>query len=247
MFEVSFEFFLKIIGLYPSRFLHLIQLVHISIEVILSIYNHYTDFSINNPKFNIFFIVDIFQTEVFILLQIYIYYRVHKLKSTNFYEKIFKYFKWRLSKKSQKRFTREIWIIVITRIIRYLLYVPNSNSFSYSFAVASAELVVSSSGLLVALFFTNLIEKQKLLKYQILNKIKLNTFDKKISEMIKMEQKILKTFSHELVITIAYNYFQMLTCLYWLFIRVTHNRLRIRSGELKIHIYISNEPFLLHK
>lgn len=231
MFEVSVEFLLKIIGLYPSRYSLIVQITLVSIGIFSTIMHKYIFYSNNQSalKMNIFFVVDIFQNEMFILLQIYIYYCVYKKRSDGFFEKLFKYFKWRILEKSQKRLKLYISIIVGTRFIRFILYFPSASFVVL--AVASAEIVLSMSDLLFVVLLENLIERQKILQHRVLKRIKVENIDTKIFEMIRMERKILKRFSYELYVTILYNYFQMIVCLYWFFMRISHRRLRSGSGQ----------------
>lgn len=185
-------------------------------------------------KITIFFIADVVQEEVIIIIQIYFYYRIYQLSSRKFYSETFKYFKWRLNESSQKRLKIRMGFIVLTRIVRFALYFPNY--FLYTYVVASAELVLSTSDFIIVLILENLIEKQKLLKFQIshAHRVNVKNFDKKIYQMIRMERKIIKRFSHELLITISYNYFMLIVCLYWSFVRITRGKLRNRHGKLNL-------------
>lgn len=231
MFEVWTEFWLKMIGIYPSPYLLRIQIIQVSIGICALGYNNYLYYSthLSAFKITIFFIADVVQEEAIIMIQIYFYYRIHQLSSKKFYKEVFKYFKWRLNENSQKRLKIQMGFIVLTRIARFTLYFPNY--FLYTFAVASAELVLSTSDFIIVLILENLIENQNLLKLQMSNGVNLKNFDKKIYQMIRIERKIIKRFSHELFITISYNYFMLIVCLYWSFIRITRGKLSNRHGK----------------
>lgn len=239
MFETPTEFFLKTLGLYPSRFLLRIQVIHVVFGITALVYTNFSYYFIKHPgsfKFDIYFVVDIIQGEVFIILQIFFYYRIHKLSSLKFYESIFKYFRWRLNEKSQKRLHLRIMIITMSRITRMILYFPDSQI--YTLATASCEIVLSTSDFIVVLLFENLIDKQKVIQYQILNDVNGRIgLSEKITEMLKIENFILRRFSLEIFITIAYNYFQIIVCLYWTFIRIKFTMLQSRGSEFSIHIF----------
>lgn len=242
MFELFTESLLKILGFYPSRHILKIQAYHVIQGLIILISNEVKFFlkRMRNNKptiFDIYIIIDRFHKELFIAIQIYFFYRIYRYSTQRFYENLSKYFIWRFDSKSQKRLHQRLIIIICVRFIKFVLYFKRA--MLNSLITLSAEISLATSDFIFCLFIENLYKRLEILKYQVVNKINPRKFHKKLINHVEIERKIFKRFSVELFITITYNYFQLIDCSYWIFVRITHKRLRDPVGENFIIININ--------
>lgn len=234
MFELFSEILLQILGFYPSRYIVKVQALHVIQGLTVLIVNEVNFFTKrirrNKPTVvDIFFLTDRLHKEILIAIQIYIFYRIYRYSNHKFYEKLSKYFKWKFDTKAQQKLHHRLILIIIVRIIKCIFY--HQRAILNALIALSAEVTLATSDFIVVFFVENLNKKLYLIKYQIVNKIHPQKIHQKLIDHIKIERKFFDRFSVELFISITFNYIQLIHCLYWIFVRITHNRLREPVGE----------------
>lgn len=235
MFQVFTKFLLKFLGFYPSNFIVKSQILHVLFGVITCIaYNiyHYGIISPNSAKFDIYFIVELISKEMLILIQIFIFIRNYYLNSHQFFEILSEYFKYKLSEKSQKRLQTVMSIIIFCIALKLMMKFTGSfpRGIFFILSTTTAELTLFMSDFLFILLLENLLEKLKKLRREIEYGNNLQIIDKKLLRHLEVERIVFSRFSQELFITISFNYFKLIVCLYWIFIRIRFKRFTKMEG-----------------
>lgn len=206
---------LKAIGLFPSPYLLRIQIF----QVIFTIFYLVVDFVIirianDIPfKFDNYFITALLQSEFCCVIQIYFFWRVHK--SRKFYKKFDNFY---IDRKIEKNVKFVIFIVILTRVLKFLFTISKF-PFEYLYFIKTIlpEFILVMNDLFFITLIQSLTSKVKFRKTLFYRK---KSFNKQTFDLFEIEKFIMKRFSKDLFISISYNYFQVLHCLYWIFIRM---------------------------
>lgn len=228
----------NIFSLNFSRFVLPVFFVAI-LQVFLLIYGFYMliylnlAFYVENMKHvTIYTIMNIFQVEVFYVLQvIYMLRALTRKKLTK--EILDSIFLMNINrKKIERKFIANFAIIVLVRILKIL----SSFSSFYMIKMMFAEITMATSDFVFEFYTSALIENCKEIKEKLKlakDKKRIDEIRRKILQNFHLKRKINKRLSVELFMSITYNYFQVIVSFYWFFMRIKFDRLNNLHGEHK--------------
>lgn len=222
---------IKICGLFPSRFLLQIQIFNIFFTFLYHGLDRgfYHIFVRKEPyKFDNYIVIDFIQCEIFYIIQIFLYRKVHKSK--DFYEKILKMKSFKIDRRIDRKIKTLMSLILIARLLKSAITI---REFPAYFLFFTKSIFPEFAIVVNDLFFVALIDTLKIqLKTRKFLISRLKSINKQVFDIYLIEKEIMDNFSKNLLLTISYNYFQLIICLYWIFIRIRFHDFKYIRGKL---------------
>lgn len=211
------------------------QLGNISFGLYISFYQKFIHLS--EYKKNIYSIIDIFQVELLLIMQIIFLIRALKLKKLQ--GKILDDIRSLVEVNSEistgeKKFLRNFIIIIITRVAKLALQTNVVNRIYFTKTLFS-ELTFALNDFMFQYYLSLLIDHLRIVKCKLVSTKKNDNVEllrKELLENFWIKRGIRKRYSFELFVTVLYNFFQLIVALYWIFMRIKFNHLKTTQSEL---------------
>jgi uncharacterized membrane protein len=221
---------LKAIGLLPSCHLLKIQISQIIFSILYDIIGRvYHSYYVRRGPLKIdnYFVIEVIQGELFLVLQMYLFWRVHK--TSKFYNKLMKLKQIQIDTKFEKRILTFIFLIISSKIGKFLITIRLfPEYFIYFMKTAIPEITLIMNDVFFIVLIQSLANNLKLKKSLHSRK---KSYNKQVFDIFKIEKMIMERFSKDLFVTISYNYFQSLICFYWTFIRLHFGKFKRLEGK----------------
>jgi hypothetical protein len=134
-----------------------------------------------------------------------------------------------------------VCFLMIVRGLKFLSIYEHLTSVLYTSSAIIPELVMTTNDFAYAFLVDSLADQMKMINDELKSaeldiKI-LEIVEEKIEEQLRISKALNKFFSRRTFVTLCFNYFQLVTSFYWIFIRIVFDNLNSRAGYASI-LYI---------